>query len=107
MDVCVLMLVKIPERVDYPARFLRCCSTIEVNQRMAVRLFAQDGEILAKGAPIHTGAGNFVHPIICSTRRHAPLYSDADDSDGPRLPDDVLQVGRLTQSPPGGRASGL
>src|SRR6266550_8936214 len=42
---------------------------------MAMRLFAEDREILAKALPIHGGVGNLVHPIICSAHSRAPLYS--------------------------------
>src|SRR5213082_449608 len=42
---------------------------------MAMRLFAEDREILAKALPIHGGVGNLMHPIICSAHGNAPLYS--------------------------------
>src|SRR6266496_25095 len=73
MHIGILMLIKVPKRVDHRARLLRCCSVIEINQRMTMCLFAQNWEVFTKGAPIHTGAGTFVHPVICSTRCSAPL----------------------------------
>src|SRR5438876_11088186 len=42
---------------------------------MAMRLFAEDREILAKALPIHGGVGNLMHPIICSAHGNALLYS--------------------------------
>jgi len=42
---------------------------------MAMRLFAEDREILAKGVPIYGAANNLMHTIICSARRDAPLDS--------------------------------
>src|SRR5439155_8344407 len=75
VHICVFVLVVMPKRVDHRTWLLRGCRAIEINKRMAVCLFAQDREILAKGVPIHTAAGNFVHTLICSTRRRAPLYS--------------------------------
>ncbi len=43
---------------------------------MAVRLLAQNREILANRIPINSAAGNLVHALICYTRRSAPVYSD-------------------------------
>src|SRR4029450_2938842 len=47
MYICVVVLVKIPQRLDDSARFLRARSAIEVNQRMPSYLLTQDREILA------------------------------------------------------------
>src|SRR6266481_4703824 len=41
---------------------------------MAMRLFAEDREILAKALPIDGGVANLVHPIICSAHGNALLY---------------------------------
>src|ERR1700730_631514 len=41
---------------------------------MAMRLFAEDREILAKAFPIHRGVSTLVHPIICSAHGNALLY---------------------------------
>jgi hypothetical protein len=74
MNIRVLMLIKIPKRLDHGARLLRSCSAIELNQRMPVRLLAQDREILTDGLPIDRNGGNPVHTIICS---HAPPRASA------------------------------
>src|SRR4030095_3688651 len=73
MDICILMLVKIPKCLDHRARFLGGCGVIEIDQGMAMRLFAQKREILANGLPVHNAGSNFVHTIICLARRCAPL----------------------------------
>ena len=77
MDVRVFVFVELPKRVDDGPRFLRGRSAIKINQRMAVRLFAENREILTDGAPVYTAGSNLVHTTICSTGRRAPLYSDA------------------------------
>jgi hypothetical protein len=41
---------------------------------MAVRLFAEDREIVADSFPIDAVTCLLVHALICSTRRCAPLY---------------------------------
>src|SRR5436190_17746914 len=75
MNVCVLMLVKIPQGLDHRARFLRSRRAIEINQRMAMRLLAQNRKISADGIPIDTAAGALVHTTMCSTPRCAsPLF---------------------------------
>jgi hypothetical protein len=75
MNICVVVFVKIPQRLNDSARFLRGRSAIEVNQWMPMRPLAQNREVLAKGSPIQTLAGDLVHPLICYTRRQAPPYS--------------------------------
>jgi hypothetical protein len=40
---------------------------------MAMGLFAQNREIFAKGLPIHSAGGSFVHTIICPTGRNTLL----------------------------------
>src|SRR5437899_5709226 len=79
MHIGVLMLVVAPKRVDDGARFLRGRSAIKIDQRITVCALSQDWEILADGAPVYTAGNNLVHTTICSTRRRAPLYSDAHD----------------------------
>src|SRR5437667_9250190 len=76
MHVGVLMLVKIPERLDHCPRFLRGCGAIEIDQGMPVRPLAENREISADRIPIDSAGSNLVHTIICYTRRCAPLYSD-------------------------------
>src|SRR5438094_5705890 len=75
MNICVLMLVKIPKRLDDRARLLRSRGAIKINQRMPMCLFAQNREILANSVPVQTAARTLVHPTICSTRRYAPTHS--------------------------------
>src|SRR5438552_19134807 len=65
MDIRVVVLVKIPERLDHHARLLRSCSAIEIDQRMPMRPFAQDLEILANSGPINGLGGKLVHTTIC------------------------------------------
>src|SRR5438034_9989795 len=72
MNIGILMLVKISQRLDHRARFLRSRSAIEINQRMPMRTFAKNREILAERAPIHTAGSELVHIIICSMRCYAP-----------------------------------
>src|SRR4029434_1135857 len=64
MDICILMLVKIPKRLDHRPRFLGGCRTIKIDQRMAMRLFAQNRKIFADPLPIND-AGSLVHTTIC------------------------------------------
>src|SRR5437867_11639293 len=52
MNIRVLMLIKIPKCFDHRARLLRSRSAIEINQRMLMRLLAQDREMLTDGLPI-------------------------------------------------------
>ena len=73
MHICILVFVVTPKRVDYRAWFLRSCRAIKIDQRMTVRLLAQNREILADGVPIYGLGSNLVHTTICSTRRCAPL----------------------------------
>jgi hypothetical protein len=73
MDICVLVLVKIPKRFDHGPRFLGGCGAIKIDKRMAMRLFAEDWEIFANGFPVNGAASNFVHTIICSACRCTPL----------------------------------
>src|ERR1700730_14691 len=75
MDVCILMLVKIPKRLDHHARLLRCCGAIKINQRITVDLLVQNREIFAKSRPIDGLSGKLVHTTICYTRAYAPVYS--------------------------------
>src|SRR4029077_132140 len=74
MDICILMFIEIPKRLDHHTRLLRGCRAIEIDQRMAMRLFAEYREILAKALPIYGGVRNLVHPIICSAHGNALLY---------------------------------
>ena len=82
VDVCILMLVKVPKRLDHHPRFLGGGCVIEIDQRMTVRLFAEDREIFAKGVPIYGATNNLVHIIICSAGRNAPLLFDGPSKDG-------------------------
>jgi hypothetical protein len=75
MHIRVVVLVKIPQRLDDSARLLRRCGAIEINQRMTMRPFAQNRKILAKRLPIDRGRSGLVHTTICYTRGQAPLYS--------------------------------
>src|SRR5262245_58700747 len=78
MHIRVVVLIKIPQRLDHWAPLLRTRSAIKVYQVMAAHLLTQDREILAKAVPIDSGGSKLVHAIICCTRRNAPLYSKGD-----------------------------
>jgi len=54
--------------------FLRSRSAIKINQRVPVRLLPKNWEIFTDRLPIENAGGNLVHPIICSMRRHLPIY---------------------------------
>jgi hypothetical protein len=71
MNVRVVVFVKILQRLDHSARFLRTRSAIKINQRMPVCLLAEDWEIFTTSAPVHSAGDNLVHTIICSTKRSA------------------------------------
>ena|SRR5437773_6030955 len=75
MHIRIVVLIKIPKCLDDGARFLRSRGAIEVDQRMTVRLLAQNREIFTDRLPIESAGGNLVHTIICYTRRRTPLYS--------------------------------
>ena len=75
MNICVVVFIKIPQRLNDSARFLRSRSAIEINKGMPVRLLAQNRKVPAKDSAIQTLVGNVVHPLICYTRRQAPPYS--------------------------------
>ena len=67
------MFIKIPKRFDHRARLLRGRSTVEINQRMPMRLLVKNREIFTDRLPIDRGRSNFVHITICYTRRDALL----------------------------------
>ena len=73
MHVGVFVLVVMAKRIEHGDRFLRRCRAVKIDQRMAVRLLAEDREILTDDIPIDTATGNLVHALICSTRGDAPL----------------------------------
>ena len=75
MHIRVVVLVKDPQRLDHRPRFLRSCSAIEVNQRMSVRLLAQNREIFAERTPVGRTGSDLVHITMCYTRRRALVYS--------------------------------
>src|SRR5262249_32727891 len=75
VDICVVVFVKIAKRFNNRARLLRTRSSVEVDQRMPVRLLAQDWEILAKRAPVHLSGDSFMNPIICYRVVGAPVIS--------------------------------
>src|SRR5438128_12488399 len=75
MHIRVLMLVVLPKHIEHRSRFLRRGRIVEIDQRMAVCLLAEDREILADSLPIGGASGNLVHKLICSTRSCAPVYS--------------------------------
>ena len=75
MNICVVVLVKISNRIDNRARFLRTRSAIKVDQVIAVYLLTQDREILAKSSPVDSAGSDLVHITICYTCRPAPVYS--------------------------------
>ncbi len=48
MDVGVVVLVIMAQRLDHRARFLRRGGVVEINQRLAMDLLVEDREILAQ-----------------------------------------------------------
>jgi hypothetical protein len=52
MDVGVFRFVIPGDRIDHPPRFLRGGAVIQINQRMAMRLGLQNGELAAEGAGV-------------------------------------------------------
>ena len=79
MHIRVVVFVKIPQRLDHGARFLRGRSAIEIDQRMSVRLLAQNREIFAKSTPVDSAGSDLVHITICYTCRRAPVSFAARD----------------------------
>src|SRR6266446_141596 len=75
MHVGVFVLVVSSKRIQHTSRFLRRCGAVKVDQRMAVRLFAEDREIFANGVPVYGASCDLVHTLICSMRQCAPPYS--------------------------------
>src|SRR6266567_9027993 len=74
MHIGVFVLVVISKRIQHTSRFLRRCGAVKVDQRMAVRLFAEDREIFANGVPVYGATCDLVHTLICFMRRCAPPY---------------------------------
>src|SRR5438105_11769997 len=72
MHIGVFVLVVISKRIQHISRFLRRRGVVKVDQRMAVRLFAEDREIFANGVPVYGATCELVHAIICFTLRCAP-----------------------------------
>src|SRR5207247_269898 len=77
MDIGIFVFVIISADIEHTSRLLRTGGVVEVNQRMTVHALTQDREILAKRGPIDPPSGYFVHELLCSMRRFAPLYSRA------------------------------
>ncbi len=53
MDVGVVVLVIMHERVNHRARFLRRGGVVEINQRLAVDFLIQDRKILSQRRPVN------------------------------------------------------
>lgn len=66
MNVGIVMLIKLPNRVEHRARLLRRRCAVKINQRMPMCLLAKNWEILAKSSPINGLGGDSVHALICS-----------------------------------------
>jgi hypothetical protein len=60
MDIGILVFVVMPQRFDDGSRFLRSSSVIEIDERMFIYPFPQDGKILSDLAP-----GNFLGRLVC------------------------------------------
>ncbi len=65
VDVGVVVLVVVHERVDHLARLLRGRGVVEVHERLAVHLPVEDGEVFADGRLCRTSS-------VCFWRRQAP-----------------------------------
>ena len=78
MHISVVVLIKIPQRLDDWTWFLRSGGVIKVDELMAAYLLTQDREFLAKSPPVDLARNSFMHAIICYTSGGAPVHSDAD-----------------------------
>src|SRR5205814_7421563 len=67
MHIGVFVLVVISKRIQHISRFLRRRGVVKVDQRMAVRLFAEDGEIFGTGGAVYGARCELVFAIICCT----------------------------------------
>ena len=54
VDVGVVVFVIMHQRVNHRARFLRRRGVVEINQRLAVDLLVEDGEILSQRGPVNS-----------------------------------------------------
>ena len=75
MNIGVLVLVEIPKRLEITARgFCESCSAIEINQRMTVRLLAQEWEIFAKEQANQRGlVASLCTPQSATRAAYAPV----------------------------------
>src|SRR4051812_30952527 len=72
MNVCVVVFVVLPERVDNRPRLLRRRRVIQIDERMSVDLLVEDREILSDRFPIYGRLSSLMHTSMCGTPRSAP-----------------------------------
>ena len=77
MDVGVVVLVVVHERVDDLARLLRGRGVVQVHERLAVHLALEDGEVFADGFDVKHELGSSA--VVSST---STLTSSPSDLDG-------------------------
>src|SRR4030095_6536498 len=75
MHIGVVVLVVTAKCIEHPSRFLRGRSVVEVDQRLAVRLFMEDRKILTDSLPIDLCSSRLVHGLICPVPYRMPIYS--------------------------------
>ena len=67
MNVGVVVLIIIPERIDDRARLLRCRRVIKIDERMTVHFLMEDRKILPDDTPIDFVLRGLVHDqAICA-----------------------------------------
>jgi hypothetical protein len=75
MNVRVVVLVVVSQRLDHGARLLGGSRIIEVNQRMAMDLLGEDREIFPHCLPIYRTLGALMHTAMWGKARPASLAS--------------------------------
>ena len=63
MDICIVSLVKVLESIEDGAGLLGGGSIVEINQRMAMNLLIEDGEVFPQRRPVDC---HFTPPLIQS-----------------------------------------
>ena len=69
MDVGVVVLVVMNERVDHRSWFLRGRRVVEIDQRLAMDLLVEDGKILAQLLPINWFSGTHLKNLTTDKHR--------------------------------------
>ena len=75
MNVRVVVLVVVSQRLDHGAWLLGCRSVIEINERMAMDLLVQDREVFPHRLPIDRSLGPLMHTAMWGKAGPASLAS--------------------------------